>query len=269
MSSAAVGSERILVTGAIGQIGLELLPALRAKFGENNVFATDVRKAPSTLSNGPWRYVDVLDVQGLSRVVVEENISTIIHLAAILSATGEANPHMALKINNEGTQNVFEVCRLHNLKLFVPSTIAVFGPTSPKMNTPDDCQLRPTTMYGITKIHTELLSEYYNSKYGLDVRSLRYPGVISAYGMPGGGTTDYAVDIYHKAVTQNSFNCFLKENTALPMMYMPDLLKATIDLLTCDPKRLTRRVYNLAAFSFTPAELAASIRKRCPGFSMT
>lgn len=261
--------ERVLITGAIGQIGLELLPVLRGKYGTENVFATDVRKAPESMSKGPFRFVDVLDSAGLSKIVVEENISTIIHLAAILSATGEANPHLALKINNEGTQNVLEICRLHKLKLFVPSTIAVFGPSSPMQNTPDDCILRPISMYGITKINTELLAEYYHTKFGLDVRSLRYPGVISAHSMPGGGTTDYAVDIFHRAITQNSFNCFLSEDTMLPMMYMPDLLKATIDLLDADPKRLKRRVYNLASFSITPKMLGKAIKALCPGFSMT
>ncbi|CAM9116983.1 unnamed protein product [Ectocarpus fasciculatus] len=265
----ASSQERVLITGAIGQIGLELLPLLRSKYGQDNVFATDVRKAPANMSKGPFKFVDVLDSPALSKIVVEENITTIIHLAAILSATGEANPHLALKINNEGTQNVLEICRLHKLKLFVPSTIAVFGPSSPMQNTPDDCILRPISMYGITKINTELLAEYYHAKFGLDVRSLRYPGVISAHSMPGGGTTDYAVDIFHKAVTQNSFNCFLSENTMLPMMYMPDLLKATVDLLEADPKLLKRRVYNLAAFSITPKVLASTIKKHSPGFSMT
>ena len=266
--SSTASGERILITGAIGQIGLELLPKLREKYGQENVFATDVRKAPAGMAK-PFKYVDVLDSPALSKLVVEENITTIIHLAAILSATGEANPHLALKINNEGTQNVLEICRLHKLKLFVPSTIAVFGPSSPMQNTPDDCILRPISMYGVTKINTELLAEYYHAKFGLDVRSLRYPGVISAHSMPGGGTTDYAVDIFHKAVTQNSFNCFLSENSMLPMMYMPDLLKATIGILEAEPQRLKRRVYNLTAFSITPKVLAAAIKKRSPGFSMT
>jgi threonine 3-dehydrogenase len=310
-ASTAAPQERILITGAIGQIGLELLTALRERYiytyifvneyllmlfigyayysmlylfdetntyatllliyryGRDNVFATDVRKAPPTMADGPFKYVDVLDSPVLAKIIVEFDITSIVHLAAILSATGEANPHLALKINNEGTQNVLELCRLHKLKLFVPSTIAVFGPSSPMQNTPDDCILRPISMYGITKINTELLAEYYHSKFGVDVRSLRYPGVISAHSLPGGGTTDYAVDIFHKAVTQNSFNCFLSEDTMLPMMYMPDLIKATMDIMEADPKLLKRRVYNLAAFSLTPKLLAAAIKKRSPGFSMT
>lgn len=266
--SATSLKQKILVTGANGQIGLELLPVLREKYGTENVVATDVRVAPGGKSNGIFRYLDVLEPHNISKIIVEEEITTIIHLVAILSATGEANPHLALKVNNAGTENIFELCRQHKLKLFVPSTIAVFGPTSPRDMTPDDCMLRPTTIYGCTKVHAELLGEYYHRKFGLDVRMLRYPGVISANSLPGGGTTDYAVDIYHKAILENKFTCFLSANTSLPMMYMPDLLKATIDLLETDNSKLTRRVYNLAALAFTPKDLATCIAKHNPGFTI-
>ena len=243
---------------------------LRKKYGRDNVIASDVRIAPASVaSSGPFTYLDIVDSSALSRIVVDNSITTVIHLVAILSGTGELNPQLALKINNQGTENVFEVCRTHKLKVFVPSTIAVFGPSSPKFNTPDDCILRPTTMYGLTKVHTELLGEYYCAKYGLDFRSLRYPGVISAHGLPGGGTTDYAVDIYHKAILENKYTCFLTENTSLPMIYMPDLLRATLDLMDADPAKLKRRVYNLGALSFTPKDLTESIQKLSPGFKIS
>jgi threonine 3-dehydrogenase len=260
----------VLVTGALGQIGVELVPALQRRFGKDAVVASDIRDPADDMKKTcAWRRLDVLDLPALQKIVKEDGVTRIIHLSAILSAVGEKDPLRALEINNTGTQNIFEVSRQNNVKLFVPSTIAVFGPSSPKVNTPDDCVLRPTTIYGITKIHTELLCEYYHSKFGMDVRSLRYPGVISSQAMPGGGTTDYAVDIYHKAVTQNSFNCFLTENTALPMIYMPDLLKGTINFMEADEKKLTRRVYNLTALSFTPKQLAESIKSELPGFSIT
>ena len=257
--------KKVLVTGSNGQIGLELLPALHKRYGEANVIASDIRSAPGAgyfaEGGAKFVYLDVLDASALNKLIVEEGITAVIHNVAILSAVGEAQPALALKVNNIGTENVFEACIRHKLQCFVPSTIAVFGPTSPKDNTPDDCILRPTTMYGLTKIHTELLGEYYYRKFGLDFRSLRYPGVISSVGVPGGGTTDYAVDIYHKALIKNRFSCFLKEDSALPMIYMPDLLQGTISLMEADPSRLRRRVYNMGSLSFTPKQLAESIQK--------
>lgn len=260
---------KILVTGAAGQIGLEIVPYLRNIYGPEQVIASDVRSpSQEVLEDGPFQYIDVLETTQLSRLIVEENVQTVIHLAAILSATGEKYPELALKINNVGTQNVLEIARQHKgMTIFCPSTIAAFGPSSPRDNTPVDCVMRPTTMYGITKVYAELLGEYYFRKYGVDFRSLRYPGVIS-YGLPGGGTTDYAVEIYYEALRHGNYTCFLSENTALPMMYMPDLLKGTIGLITADKSCLQRRVYNLAAMSFTPKELAASIRRRLPNFQM-
>ncbi len=260
---------KTLVTGAVGQVGQELVPYLRSIRGAENVIASDVRSPPQELYDaGPFHYIDVLETTQLSRLVVEENVDTIVHLAAVLSATGEQHPHLALKINNVGTQNIFELARSNGCKIFCPSTIAVFGPSTPKDNTPDDVIMRPTTMYGLTKIHTELLGEYYHAKFGVDFRSLRYPGVISSKAMPGGGTTDYAVEIYHEALERGEYTCFLREDSALPMIYMPDLLKATVDLMEAEDSKLTRRVYNLGALSFTPKSVEESIKKFIPNFKM-
>lgn len=262
--------KKVLVTGAVGQVGQEFVPYLRKIFGDDNVIATDVRSPPTDLYEaGPFQYIDVLEKTQMSRLVVEENVKTIVHLAAVLSATGEQHPHLALSINNEGTQNIFELARVNNIKVFCPSTIAVFGPTTPKMDTPDDVVMRPTTMYGVTKVHTELLGEYYNRKFGLDFRSLRYPGVISSKSLPGGGTTDYAVEIYHEAIANGKYTCFLEPDTALPMIFMPDLLKASVDLMQADESKLTRRVYNLGSMSFTPDLLQKAIKKHIPDFEMS
>jgi len=259
---------KVLVTGAAGQVGLEIVPYLRRHYGDENVIASDVRSPPAVvLDNGPFQYIDVLESTQLSRLIVEENVGTVVHLAAILSATGEKYPELALKINNVGTQNVLEIARHNKMKVFCPSTIAVFGPSTPRDNTPVDCIMRPTTMYGVTKVYAELLGEYYHNKYGVDYRALRYPGVIGC-GAPGGGTTDYAVEIYYEALRNGAYTCFLSEDTALPMMYMPDLLKGTLGMITADNSRLKRRVYNLSSMSFTPAQLATSIRRRLPHFQM-
>ena len=265
----ATRSPKVLVTGAVGQVGQEFVPYLREIYGAENVIASDVRSPPQDLYEaGPFQYIDVLEKTQISRLAVEENVQTIVHLAAVLSATGEQHPHLALKINNEGTQNVFELARMNNMKVFCPSTIAVFGPSTPKNDTPDDVVMRPTTMYGLTKVHTELLGEYYHKKFGVDFRSLRYPGVISSKSLPGGGTTDYAVEIYHEAIAHGKYTCFLEPDTALPMIYMPDLLKASVDLMNADDQRLTRRTYNLGSMSFTPELLQASIKKHIPEFVM-
>lgn len=203
--------------------------SLRSIYGAERVIASDVRSPNAALLNsGPFQYIDVLEMTQLSRLIVEENVDTVIHLAAILSAAGEKHPDLALKINNIGFQNVLEIARNNKMKVFCPSTIAVFGPSSPLENTPDDCILRPTTMYGVTKVYGELLGEYYHSKFGVDFRSVRYPGVVSGAAMPGGGTTDYAVEIFYEALGNKRYTCFLEENTYLPMMYMPDLLKGTV-----------------------------------------
>lgn len=257
---------RILVTGASGQIGQELVPYLRSAFGVGNVIASDVRTPPPALDEEPVVHIDVMNANDISKAVDENGVNTIVHLAAILSAAGERNPSLALKVNNEGTQNVLEVARTHKLKVFCPSTIAVYGPESPKYRTKEDCITRPTTMYGITKVHAELLGEYYHNNFGVDFRSLRYPGVISTKAMPGGGTTDYAVEIFHEAIKRGRYTCYLNHDAALPMIYMPDLLRATMLLLEADPETLTRRTYNVGAMSFTPAELGENIQRYLKGF---
>ena len=261
---------RILVTGAAGQIGQELVPALRKRYGNDNVVATDIR-SPGVArgpTEGPFCYCDVLQKDTLIRLVLEHNINCIVHNASILSAIGERNPQLALKINTEGAQNVLEVAVQNGIRVFAPSTIAVFGPSTPKVNTPDVTIMRPTTIYGITKIHLELLGVYYHENYELDFRSLRYPGVISSKTLPGGGTTDYAVEIYYDALKKGSYTSFLKEDTAMPMMYMEDCLKATLSLLEAPNVNLTERVYNVTAMSFTPQDLAESIQKVFPHFSI-
>lgn len=262
--------QRVLVTGALGQIGSELTASLRQRYGADNVVASDVKDMSGTklCSAGPCCGLDVTDRVAIDRVVSQYKIDTIIHLAAILSATGEAKPDLAWKINMDGLYNILEVARVHSLnQVMVPSSIAVFGPGTPLENTPDETILRPTTMYGLTKVAGELLGNYYFHKFGLDVRGLRYPGIISAETPPGGGTTDYAVAIFYEAVKQGRYTCFVREETRLPMMYMPDCLKATMDLLAAPLTGLTHHAdFNVGAMSFRASELAAEIRKHIPDF---
>merc|ERR1719230_423375 len=239
-------------------------------YGVNNVIATDVKSPPRDFFEaGPFQYLDVSDRDQMARVILENGCDTVIHMAALLSAVGERNPQLALKVNNQGMENVLELARLNGFRVFAPSTIAVFGPTTPRDHTPDVTVMRPTTMYGVTKVFGELLGEYYNAKFGVDFRSLRYPGVISSKTMPGGGTTDYAVEIYHEAIAEKKYTCFLSEDTSLPMIYMPDLLKATVGLMEAPEESLSRRVYNLGAMAFTPKDLASSIKDEIPDFEMT
>ena len=262
---------RILVIGAAGQIGSELVPFLRKKYGNDNVIATG-RKTPlpdAIKNSGPVIYLDALERNRLSEVLYEYEINTIFHMASVLSATGEKIPQTAWDININGLINVLEAGRNYKVDNIVwPSSIAAFGPTTPRENTPNTTVLQPTTMYGITKVAGELLAEYYYKKYNLDVRSMRLPGIISSETLPGGGTTDYAVEIFYEAIKNKKYTCFLREDTVLPMMYQPDCLKCMIDLLEADNSRLKRRVYNITGMSFSAGDIAAEIKKHIPEFEI-
>ena len=262
--------KKILVTGSTGQIGSELTLALREKYGGDNVIAVGHQRKPSDalLNSGPFEVVDIGQIEKLKETVKKHNVDTIYHLAAVLSATGEQNPQFAWNLNMGSLYNVLETAREQGLlRVFWPSSIAVFGNTAPRVNTPQETILLPATMYGVTKVAGELLCNYYFTKFGIDVRGLRYPGIISSETPAGGGTTDYAVEIFYEAIKSKRYTCFVKENTVLPMMYMPDCLKATIDLMEADPSRVKRHdSYNLAGTSFSAGELAAEIRKHIPEF---
>jgi len=262
------GKPRILVTGSVGQIGTELVSALRTRYGVSNVIASDIKAPPRDFPEGPFVWADVMNYDVMARVILENRIDSVIHLASLLSAIGEQNPQLAMKLNTRGIENVLELARLNKLKVFSPSTIAVFGASSPRDMTPDETIMRPSTIYGVTKVYLELLGEYYHRKYGVDFRSVRYPGVISNLGLPGGGTTDYAVEIYHEAVKKGSYTCFLREETQMPMMYMPDCIDAVIQLMEAPAERLTQRVYNVTSFSLTPMEVTKSIQELMPNFQV-
>lgn len=262
-------TKRILITGAAGQIGSELAQLLRTNYGSDNVLTTDLAKPAGPLAeSGPFEVLDITDGPALGGLIRKYRIDTIYHLAALLSATGEKNPQKAWDININGLHNVLEAAREHGLvRVFSPSSIAVFGPATPQENTPQDTVLDPKTMYGVTKVAGELLSDYYVQKYGLDVRGCRYPGIISHQTLPGGGTTDYAVAIFYAAVRYGRYTCFLREDTRLPMMYMPDCLKCTLDLMEAGFAGLKHHSnFNVTAMSFSAGELAAEIKKRIPAF---
>jgi nucleoside-diphosphate-sugar epimerase len=258
---------RILVTGACGQIGSELVPALRAQYGDAQVIATDVRLAAQDASAaaGPIEHVDCTHIREIDHAVRRHNVDTIFHLAALLSAVAEEKPRVAWEVNMGGLYRVLEVARLHGCAVFLPSSIGAFGPSTPKRDTPQDTLQRPSTMYGITKVSSELLCDYYYERFGIDARGLRLPGLISHVTPPGGGTTDYAVEIFHRAVRGEPHTCFLRPDSCLDMMYMPDALRAMIELMEADPSRLTHRnAFNVTAMSFTPETLAEAIRKHVP-----
>ena len=262
---------KILVTGATGQIGSELTLLLRERYGSENVVAAGHRRPPSPklAQSGPFVKLDVTDRGALEEIILEHEIEVIYHLAAVLSATGEKDPQLAWRVNMDGLYNVLEVARDRGIKqVFWPSSIAVFGPRTPRENTPQDTVLSPTTMYGVTKVAGESLCEYYHLRYGLDVRGLRFPGIISSETPPGGGTTDYAVEIFYRAVEGQPYTCFVRPDTVLPMMYMPDCLKATLQLMEADPQCLRYRIYNVTALSFSAEELAREIGKHVPGFQV-
>ena len=260
---------RILITGALGQIGSELTPRLREEYGKENVVATDVRE-PEKEQDGPFETLDVLSGEDMVRLVKEYEVDAIYHLAALLSATGEKRPDLAWRINVEGLMNVLNVARdLKLTRVFHPSSIAAFGPETPRVLTPQETILKPRTMYGITKVVGELLGDYYFEKHGVAVRGARLPGIISNVAPPGGGTTDYAVEIFYEAIRHGKYTCFLREDAVLPMMYMPDCLKAFTGLMRADLSSLNHHSdYNLAALSFNPRELASEIRKHIPGFEV-
>jgi nucleoside-diphosphate-sugar epimerase len=263
--------EKILVIGASGQIGVELTLALRKIYGNNNVIASDLREQnPLLEGTGPYVSLDVMNKEMLHVQVIRQNITQIYLLAAILSATGEKNPNLAWHLNMQGLLNVLDIAREEKLhKVYWPSSIAVFGPTSPKQNCPQQTIIEPTTVYGISKYAGEFWCNYYNMKFGLDVRSLRYPGLISYKSAPGGGTTDYAVEIYYEALEEKKYTSFLKEGTYLPMMYMPDAINATLQLMEAPNENIKIRTsYNISSMSFSPKEIAAEIKKHIPEFEI-
>ena len=265
-------SDKILVIGSSGQIGTELVMKLRDVYGSSNVIASDLKPGSKELmESGPFETLDVLDPNGIDSVIRKHQIKHVYLLAALLSATAEKDPKLGWKLNMDGLFNVLDLAREKRIaKVFWPSSIAVFGPTTPRENTPQYTIMEPSTVYGISKLAGERWCEYYFKKYNVDVRSIRYPGLIGWKSAPGGGTTDYAVTIYHDAVKKGSFDCFLKEDTRLPMMYMDDALKATLDIMQAEDDRVKiRSSYNVAGMSFTPGSIAASISKRVPGFSIT
>ena len=263
--------ERILVIGACGQIGVELVLALREKYGPKNVLASDIREeSPLIKGTGPFVILDAMDREATRVLVKKEKITSIYLLAALLSAIGEKNPKFAWELNMGSLRQILDLCLDEKIKLFWPSSIAVFGPTTPRENTPQRTVVEPTTMYGITKYTGELLCQYYNKRFGLDVRSVRYPGLISWKSPPGGGTTDYAVDIFYGVIQEGKYTCFLSENTYLPMMYMDDAIRATLELMETPRKKLKLTMsYNLSAISFSPKEIAEEIKKHFPKFKMS
>ena len=264
--------EKILVIGASGQIGVELTLALRKMYGNANVVASDLREENDLLKGtGPYVSLDVMNKEMLHVQVIRQNITQIYLLAAILSATGEKNPNLAWSLNMQSLLNVLDIAREEKLsKVYWPSSIAVFGPTSPKQNCPQQTIIEPTTVYGISKYAGEFWCNYYFQRYGVDVRSLRYPGLISYKSAPGGGTTDYAVEIFHEALEEKKYECFLREDTYLPMMYMPDAIRATIELMESDAGKISVRTsYNISSMSFSPKEISAAIENHIPGFSIT
>lgn len=263
--------KKILVTGAVGQIGSELTLALRKRFGGDNVVACGRKTKPSQelADSGPFEFADCTDAALLQATVKKYQVDTIYHLAAILSAVAEAKPQLAWDVNINGLYNVLEVARECGCAVFTPSSIGAFGLSTPLDDTPQDTIQRPNTMYGVTKVAGELLCDYYHKRFGIDTRGLRYPGIISNLTLPGGGTTDYAVAIYYAAVKGEKFTCYLKQGTCLDMMYMPDAISSAIDVMEADPDKLEHRnAFNVTAMSFAPEHICAEIQKHVPGFEM-
>jgi nucleoside-diphosphate-sugar epimerase len=267
-----MGKDKIMVIGSSGQIGTELVAKLRELFGSSNVIASDLREgAPELMQSGPFETLDVMDGARVAEVIKKNGVTQVYLLAALLSATAEKNPKLGWKLNMDGLFTILDLAKEGTLKkVYWPSSIAVFGPTTPRDNTPQFTVMEPNTVYGISKQAGERWCEYYFQKYGVDVRSLRYPGLIGWKSAPGGGTTDYAVHIYHEALKKGSYECFLKEDTTLPMMYMDDAIKATIDLVEAPLDKVKiRSSYNLAGMSFSPKDIALEIKKHIPSFSIS
>ncbi len=264
--------KKILVTGAAGQIGSELTLCLRKKYGSENVLATDIKRDihPKLARSGPYAMLDVTNRLVIKEIIKKHSIDVIYHMSAILSALGEMDPQLAWNVNINGTYNILEAAREFNLsRIFIPSSIAVFGPEVPKEKTPQEPVLKPKTIYGISKVTGELLCDYYVQRFGMDIRGCRYPGIISYEALPGGGTTDYAVAIFYEAVRDKKYTCYVKKDTMLPMMYMPDCLKATIQLMEADFSKLIHHAdFNISGMTFSVEELANEIKKRIPEFKI-
>ncbi|MDP4965975.1 MAG: NAD-dependent epimerase/dehydratase family protein [Salibacteraceae bacterium] len=260
---------RILVIGACGQVGTELVENLALRFGNDAVIASDIRDEASF--DLAYIKLDVMDREAVKNAIVKHKITEVYNLAALLSATAEKNPEFGWKLNMEGLFSILDLAKEGVIKkVFWPSSIAVFGPTTPRIDTPQFTIIEPTTVYGISKFAGERWCEYYHKRWGVDVRSVRYPGLIGYKSLPGGGTTDYAVDIFHQALKEGSYECFLKENTALPMMYMSDAIKATIDIMQVPAEKIKiRSSYNISGMSFDPAQIANEIKKHIPEFSIS
>lgn len=259
-----------LVLGAGGQIGVELIHALRNKHGVEQVLATDLKDSHKLLEeSGPYIQLDALDEQGIEKIIDSEGVDEVYLLAALLSATGEKNPELAWEVNMKSLLILLKLAKEKKFKIFWPSSIAVYGGNTPKTNAPQHTIIEPSTIYGITKFAGERLCSWYSENYGIDIRSIRYPGLISYKSAPGGGTTDYAVDIFHKALQEKKYTCFLNEDTALPMMYMPDAIRATIEIMEAPPEDVPLSSgYNISAMSFTPSQLTLAIQKHIPDFTI-
>ncbi|MBT2661244.1 L-threonine 3-dehydrogenase [Bacillus sp. ISL-45] len=263
--------KKILITGALGQIGSELTVKLRDIYGQDNVIATDIRKTDSAAAaSGPFEILDVMDANKMADLAKKYEVDTIMHMAALLSATAETKPVFAWNLNMGGLMNALETARELNLQFFTPSSIGAFGPNTPKDKTPQDTTQRPTTMYGVNKVAGELLADYYFHRFGVDTRGVRFPGLISYVTPPGGGTTDYAVEIYYEAIKNGKYSSYIDKGTYMDMMYMPDALGAIIDLMEADPSKLIHRnAFNVTAMTFDPEELTAEIKKHIPGFEIS
>ena len=261
--------KKVLITGAMGQIGTELVPYLRSLYGAENVIASGrrIHEECPFINEGPFELLDITKPADITRVIKKYNIESVYHLASLLSATGEQDPQLLWEINMNGLVNILEAVKEANCTLFFPSSIAVFGPNAPRVKTPQDALTRPTSIYGVSKVAGELLCDYYHLKYNLDLRGLRYPGVISNAALPGGGTTDYAVHIFYEALKNKRYTCFLQEDSSIDMIYMPDVLEGAVKLMEADPAKLIHRnAFNVSAITVTPKELAREIKKQIPEF---